>query len=66
VNFDAHPAWVKEGTNEVFYAEPMGMLRPSFDERLLHYARREQIVAWSQERFGRDGEQVARQIAQRL
>jgi hypothetical protein len=66
VNFDAQPAWVKEGTNEVFYAEPVGMLRPSLEERLLHYARREQIVAWSQERFGRDGEQVARQIAQRL
>jgi hypothetical protein len=65
-NFDAQPAWVKEGTNAVFYAEPVGMLRPSFEERLVRYARREQIVAWSQERFGRDGEHVARQIAQRL
>ena len=65
-NFDAQPAWVKVGTNDVFYAEPVGMQRPSLEERLLHYAGREQIVAWSQERFGRDGEQVARQIARRL
>jgi hypothetical protein len=66
VNFDAQPVWVKEGSNTVFYAEPVGMLRPSFEERLLYYARREQIVAWSQERFGREGEQVARHIAHRL
>jgi hypothetical protein len=65
-NFDAQPAWVKEGTSEVFYAVPVGMLKPSFEEQLAHYARREQLVAWSQERFGRDGEQVARQIAHRL
>lgn len=66
VNFDAQPAWVKEGTREVFYAEPVGMQKPSWDERAARYARREQIVAWSQERFGRDGEQVARQIVRRL
>ena len=53
VNFDAQPAWVKEGTREVFYAEPVGMQKPSWDERAVRYARREQIVAWSQERFGR-------------
>ena len=32
-NFDAQPAWVKEGTHDVFYAEPVGMLKPSWDER---------------------------------
>ena len=42
----------KKARMSVFYAEPVGMLRPSWEERLLHYARREQIVAWSQERFG--------------
>ena len=52
VDFDAQSVWVKEGSRDVFYAEPVGMLQPSLDERLLHYARREQIVDWSQERFG--------------
>ena len=51
VDFDAQSVWVKEGSRDVFYAEPVGMLQ-SLDERLLHYARREQIVDWSQERFG--------------
>ena len=38
------------------------MLVPTLEERLTSYARRDQIVAWSRERFGRDGEQVIRQI----
>jgi hypothetical protein len=66
VNFDAQPVWVKVGTSEVFYAEPAGMLVPTLEERLTSYTRRDQIVAWSRERFGRDGEQVARQIERRL
>ena len=36
-NFDAQPAWVKEGTRDVFYAEPVGMQKPSWDERAARY-----------------------------
>jgi hypothetical protein len=50
----------------VFYAEPAGMLVPTLEECLTSYARRDQIVTLSRERFGRDGEQVARQIERRL
>jgi hypothetical protein len=65
VDFMSQPVWVKEG-GDVFYGEPTGKLLPTLEERLKDYACRDEIVALSRERFGRDGEQVARQIERRL
>ena len=65
-NFAARQLWVKVGEDEVFSGESCGKLLPTFEERLVGYARPEQIIDLSQERFGRDGEQVAREVARRL
>jgi hypothetical protein len=61
VDFDSKPVWVKEGA-DVFYGEPIGKLLPTLEERLTQYARREHIVALSQERFGSAGEKVGKRV----
>jgi hypothetical protein len=66
VHFEAHPVWMKVGVSDVCYGAPVGKLLPTLEERLTLYAQRDQIIALSRERFGRDGAQVARHIARRL
>ena len=65
VDFDAQSVWVKEGSRDVFYAEPVGCSRAwtSASCTTLDASR---LSIGARSGSGRDGEQVAQQIARRL
>ena len=60
--FESQRVWVKEGMDHVFWGTPEPKMLPDLEERLRYCARRDQIIAWSRERFGRDGRKVGRRI----
>ena len=64
--FESQGVWVKEGIDNIFSGIPQLKMLPDIDESLSFYSRREQVVSWSRERFGRSGRKVQRQIERRF